>query len=176
MNSDFAGTERPQVRNSSIAHLGSGDVKRLAASFCERDGHPRPPAKGPAGDPPVTPTQVVGVFRQQEVGLPASIGPAARPGVLPGLAHPAGFERIPLHVPATTAQITFNLDARAKARSKWMLCDVYDNVLIPPTVVEHNRTGLDAAVAQLRQALNKTPISWTALTSRERLSSPRGKP
>ena len=27
----------------------------------------------------------------------------------------------------------------AKARSKWMLCDFYGNVLIPPTVVEHNR-------------------------------------
>src|SRR6266404_4815244 len=43
----------------------------------------------------------------------------------------------------------------AKARSKWMLCDFYGNVLVPPTVVEHNRVGLDAAVAQIRQALQK---------------------
>jgi transposase len=40
----------------------------------------------------------------------------------------------------------------AKVRSKWMLCDFYGNVLIPPTVVEHNRAGLEAAVAQVRQA------------------------
>ncbi len=41
----------------------------------------------------------------------------------------------------------------AKARSKWMLCDFYGNVLIPPTLVEHNRAELDAAIAQLRQRL-----------------------
>src|ERR1700726_348125 len=41
----------------------------------------------------------------------------------------------------------------AKARSKWMLCDFYGRVLVPPTTVEHNRASLDAAVAQLRQAL-----------------------
>jgi transposase len=33
-----------------------------------------------------------------------------------------------------------------------MLCDFYGKVLIPPTVVEHNRTDLDAAVGRLRQA------------------------
>lgn len=46
----------------------------------------------------------------------------------------------------------------AKARSKWMLCDFYGNILIPPTVVEHNRADLDAAVAQLRQALQTHAI------------------
>src|SRR5713101_1981144 len=40
----------------------------------------------------------------------------------------------------------------AKARSKWMLCDFFGNVLIPPTVVEHNRADLEAAVARLREA------------------------
>jgi transposase len=40
----------------------------------------------------------------------------------------------------------------AKARSKWMLCDFYGTVLVPPTVVEHKRPALDAALAQLRQA------------------------
>src|ERR1700730_17449869 len=40
----------------------------------------------------------------------------------------------------------------AKARSKWMLCDFYGNVLVPPTLVEHNRADLDAAVAQVGQA------------------------
>jgi transposase len=39
----------------------------------------------------------------------------------------------------------------AKARSKWMLADFYGNVLIPPTLVEHNRCALDAAIARLRQ-------------------------
>ena len=34
----------------------------------------------------------------------------------------------------------------AKARSKWMLADFYGQVLDPPTVVEHTRAGLEAAV------------------------------
>lgn len=40
----------------------------------------------------------------------------------------------------------------AKARSKWMLCDFYGRVLIEPTVVEHQRTALQLATAQLREA------------------------
>src|SRR5260370_22679991 len=43
----------------------------------------------------------------------------------------------------------------AKARSKWMLCDFYGNVLVRPTVVEHNRVGLETAVAQVLQALDQ---------------------
>jgi transposase len=41
----------------------------------------------------------------------------------------------------------------AKARSKWMLADFYGNIIIPPTVVEHNRAGFETAIAQIRQAL-----------------------
>jgi len=41
----------------------------------------------------------------------------------------------------------------AKARSKWMLTDFYGNILMPPTTVEHNRQGLDQAVARVRQAV-----------------------
>jgi transposase len=40
----------------------------------------------------------------------------------------------------------------AKARSKFLLADFYGRVLLPPTVVPHNRPDLDAAVAQVRQA------------------------
>ncbi len=40
----------------------------------------------------------------------------------------------------------------AKARFKWMLCDFYGKVLIPPTTVEHNRPELDFALAQLQAA------------------------
>src|ERR1700681_1296160 len=40
----------------------------------------------------------------------------------------------------------------AKLRSKLLLADFYGRVLIPPTVVAHNRPDLDAAVAQVRQA------------------------
>ncbi len=40
----------------------------------------------------------------------------------------------------------------AKARFKWMLCDFYGKVLIPPTTVEHNRPELDRALAQLKAA------------------------
>jgi transposase len=42
----------------------------------------------------------------------------------------------------------------AKARSKWMLADFDGKILVPPTVVEHNRPAFDAAIAQLRQALH----------------------
>jgi transposase len=40
----------------------------------------------------------------------------------------------------------------AKARSKFFLADFYGRVLIPPTIVAHDRPELDAAVAQIRQA------------------------
>ncbi len=43
----------------------------------------------------------------------------------------------------------------AKARSKWMLCDFYGKVLIPPTVVEHHRVGLELAAIQLREAIER---------------------
>jgi transposase len=43
----------------------------------------------------------------------------------------------------------------AKARSKWMLCDFYGKVLLPPAVVEHNRTALELAPLQLREACEK---------------------
>jgi transposase len=39
-----------------------------------------------------------------------------------------------------------------KARSKWMLCDFFGNVLLAPAEVEHQRPALDQAIAQLRQA------------------------
>jgi len=43
----------------------------------------------------------------------------------------------------------------AKARSKWMLCDFYGQVLIPPTVVEHRRTELQLATVQLHEACER---------------------
>jgi transposase len=43
----------------------------------------------------------------------------------------------------------------AKARSKWMLCDFYGKVLVPPTVVEHQRTALDLATVQLRETIER---------------------
>jgi hypothetical protein len=41
----------------------------------------------------------------------------------------------------------------AKARSKWMLCDFYGKVLIPPTIVEHRRVALELATIRLREAI-----------------------
>src|SRR5437867_11210320 len=41
----------------------------------------------------------------------------------------------------------------AKARSKWMLCDFFGTILVPPTVVEHNRAAFAAMVAQVREAV-----------------------
>src|SRR6266852_8386257 len=46
----------------------------------------------------------------------------------------------------------------AKARSKWMLCDFFGNILVPPTVVEHNRNDLQAALERLRGALEQHDI------------------
>ena len=43
----------------------------------------------------------------------------------------------------------------AKARSKWMLCDFYGKVLIPPTVVDHQRAALELATVQLRETLER---------------------
>lgn len=46
----------------------------------------------------------------------------------------------------------------AKDRSKWMFCDFYGKVLVPPTSVEHRRGELQAAVVKLRQAVNSHGI------------------
>lgn len=43
----------------------------------------------------------------------------------------------------------------AKARSKWMLCDFYGRVLIPPTTVEHGQAQLTLATVQLREACER---------------------
>jgi transposase len=43
----------------------------------------------------------------------------------------------------------------AKVRFKWMLCDFYGNVLVPPTEVAHNRVELDAALVQFQQAQSR---------------------
>lgn len=46
----------------------------------------------------------------------------------------------------------------AKDRSKWMFCDFYGKVLVPPTIVEHRRGDLQVTVAQLRQAIQNHQI------------------
>jgi transposase len=43
----------------------------------------------------------------------------------------------------------------AKSRSKWMLADFYAKVLVPPTVVEHTRAGMDAMLQHVRQAVQE---------------------
>lgn len=43
----------------------------------------------------------------------------------------------------------------SKARSKWMLCDFYGRVLVPPTIVEHGRVQLQLATVQLREACQR---------------------
>jgi transposase len=42
----------------------------------------------------------------------------------------------------------------AKARSKFLLADFYGRVLLPPTLVAHNRPDLDTAIAQIRQVFD----------------------
>jgi len=46
----------------------------------------------------------------------------------------------------------------AKARSKWMLCDFYGNMLVPPSVVAHRRPDFEQAVGQLREGAGKHGI------------------
>lgn len=46
----------------------------------------------------------------------------------------------------------------AKARSKFLMADYYGTALIPPTVVEHTRQGLDQAVTLVRQAMAQHDI------------------
>jgi len=46
----------------------------------------------------------------------------------------------------------------AKARSKWMLCDFYGNVLVPPTEVEHARTQMQLATLQFNEACEQHNI------------------
>jgi transposase len=43
----------------------------------------------------------------------------------------------------------------AKARSKWMLADFYGRILVPPTVVEHNKRSFDSAITEIRRAIER---------------------
>src|SRR4030066_78175 len=56
----------------------------------------------------------------------------------------------------------------AKARSKWMLCDFYGRVLIPPTVVEHQRTAVDLATLRLQEALQEHGLQDHPVSRRRR--------
>ena len=47
----------------------------------------------------------------------------------------------------------------AKARSKWMLADFYGRVIVPPTVVEHTRAGLQAMIRSIREAVARAGIA-----------------
>ena len=47
----------------------------------------------------------------------------------------------------------------AKARSKWMLADFYGRILVPPTVVEHDRKGFDAMIAAVRRAIDQHALA-----------------
>ena len=46
----------------------------------------------------------------------------------------------------------------AKARSKWMLCDFYGKVLVPPTEVEHARMQMQLATVQFKEACRQHGI------------------
>src|ERR1700733_7013884 len=66
-------------------------------------------------------------------------------GKPPGLLHP----RVQHVGPEHFGIVCFDC---AKLRSKFLLADFYGRVLLPPTIVEHNRPALDAAIALVRQA------------------------
>src|SRR6516165_5061745 len=61
-----------------------------------------------------------------------------------GLVHPRVQKVGPEHFGMVTVD-------PAKARSKWMLCDFYGKLLIPPQLVAHNRVVHPFATKQFRQ-------------------------
>src|SRR5256714_15394839 len=72
--------------------------------------------------------------------------PAATLGKPRGVLHPRVEQVGPEHF----GIVCFDC---AKARSKFLLANFYGHVLIPPTVVAHDRQGLDEAVARGRQPM-----------------------
>jgi transposase len=76
---------------------------------------------------------------------PSSRRSAASVGKPRGVLHPRVQQVGPEHF----GIVAFDC---AKVRSKFLLADFYGRILIPPTVVAHNRRELEAAVAQIRQA------------------------
>jgi transposase len=65
-----------------------------------------------------------------------------------GLLHP----RVQLVGPEHFGIVCFDC---AKVRSKFLLADFYGNLLIPPTLVSHNRPDLQAALDQIRAAFEQ---------------------
>ena len=47
----------------------------------------------------------------------------------------------------------------AKSRSKYMLTDFFGNILIPPTVVEHDQAALRAAHERIQRSVRQHPLS-----------------
>src|SRR5262249_18874010 len=78
---------------------------------------------------------------------PARRGPAAAVGKPRGVLHPRVQQVGPEHF----GIVCFDC---AKARSKFLLADLYGRARLPPTVVAHPRPDLDAAVAQIRHAFD----------------------
>jgi len=76
---------------------------------------------------------------------PSRRPPAASLGKPRGVLHP----RVQLVGPEHFGIVCFDCH---KGSSKFLLADFYGKVLLPPTVVAHNRPELDAAVAQVRAA------------------------
>ena len=58
----------------------------------------------------------------------------------------------------------------AKARSKWMLADFYGRILIPPTVVEHNKQGFDSMIAEIGRAIGVSALEISSWPSSGRAS------
>jgi transposase len=86
------------------------------------------------------------MVRTRSRGRPTRRQAPTSPGKPRGVLHP----RVKLVGPEHFGIVCFDC---AKARSKFLPANFYGHVLIPPTVVAHDRQGLDEAVAQVRQAM-----------------------
>jgi transposase len=78
---------------------------------------------------------------------PSRRPPATSLGKPRGVLHP----RVQLVGPEHFGIVCFDCH---KGSSKFLLADFYGKVLLPPTVVAHNRADLDAAIAQVRAAFD----------------------
>jgi transposase len=83
---------------------------------------------------------------------PSSSRPVATLGKPGGVLHP----RVQKVGPEHFGIVCFDC---AKARSKFLLADFYGRVLIPPTLVGHNRPDLDAAIAQVRRVFAEQQLA-----------------
>src|SRR5271157_5827286 len=96
------------------------------------------------------PFQVERVFRQQWVGGPRGVRPAARPGILPRFGHQPGLQGVALDVATATQEISLALDGRALETT---LPEVAHEAIAPIEVVDVGAQHTGQPLRQIRVPL-----------------------